>query len=361
MRHIYLIRHCRPEFPNGSECCLSRTDTPLSEEGAVQAEQLGRYFSDIPLTAVYCSRLTRAVQTAEAIVRQDVLVIEKEALQEIDCGGWEGMTLAEVRKKYPEQYARRGIDPVGFVPKQGESLSDGLSRFQSAVEQILSESTGDIAVVAHASVNRAFLCSLLQKDLHEVYSLPQPYGCINKLIQEQDSLRAERIGFLAEDYPDETIIRCLWKRYCTPEMVIAHCRAVAGKAMRLAKALSENGYVLNAKLIYSAAMLHDIARSEPDHAVVGAKWLLKEGYGKVADVIVCHHDLTEDEYDPVTEKTIVFLADKLVSEDREVTLEERFTKSASKCLTAEAKASHTRKYDQALAALSRVQLLTSKE
>ena len=361
MRHIYLIRHCRPEFPDGLECCISRTDYPLSQEGIRQADQLENYFSTIPLMAVYCSSLTRAVQTAEAIARANVPVFQKEALREIDCGQWEGLTFAEIKERYPEQYELRGIDPVRFVPEQGECFMDGLSRFQSAVEQIFNESTGDIAIVVHASVNRLFLCWLLQTDLKELFSLSQPYGCINEIIQEQNRLYVKRIGCMPEEFPDEETIRGLWKRYRTPENVIAHCRAVAEKAMLLTNELKESGYELNKKLIYSAAMLHDIARSEPDHAVWGAKRIAKEGYEKVADVIACHHDLNEEENDPVTEKTIVFLADKLVSEDREVTLEERFAGSAVKCITAEAKAFHRRSFNQASAALTRVRRLIRKK
>ena len=355
MRHIYLIRHGQPEFPNGTERCIGRTDLPISEEGERRARLLCKYFSEKPLTAVYCSTLLRSVQTAKLLAGEGLAPMQIEDLQELSCGEWEGLTLDEIKIRYPEQYERRGLDPEGFSREVGESFNDGLSRFRAAMEKVINESSGDIAVVAHASVNRLYLCYAQNKNLNELYSIPQPYGGINEILQENDRLYVGRVGFLPFDIPEEMEIRRLWKKYHTPENVIAHCHAVADKALKLTSELGKSGCELDKELIYAAALLHDIARAEPNHSEQGAKWLAKEGYVKVAALIAAHHHLDERESDPVTEKTVVYLADKLVLEDREVTLEERFALSAAKCVTAEAKASHEQKYSEALTALKRVQ------
>lgn len=360
MRHIYLIRHGRPVFPNGIECCIGQTDLSVSKEGAHQANLLGKYYSKIPLTAVYCSTLARAKQTAKAIAHNGTPLIQNKELQELFCGEWEGLTFDEIRKNYPELYEKRGTDPEHFAPVGAESFADGLVRFRAAMGQIINESTGDIAIVAHASVNRLFLCALLQKSFNEVYTVSQPYGCINELLLENGLLKVGRVGYMPFEFPDEETIKSLLKRHHTPENVIAHCRAVADKAMQITNKLEEGGYKLNKELVYSAARLHDIARTEPNHAKQGAKWLAKEGYANVAALVACHHDLDENENDPVTEKTVVFLADILLYEVTEVTIEERFAESAAKCLTAEAKALHESRYNQALAALKRVQQLIGK-
>jgi len=360
MRHIYLIRHGRPEFPNGIECCIGQTDCPVSKEGLHQAQRLCEYFLEIPLTAVYCSTLARAEQTASAIVRKGTLLLQNEALKELYCGDWEWLTFDEIRKNYLELYIKRESNPEQFPPARGECFADGLRRFKAAIEQIIDESTGDIAIVAHASVNRLFLCSQLQKSLNEAYTIPQPYGCINELVQENGLLKVVKAGYMPDEFPNEETMQLLCERYRTPENVLAHCRAVADKAMQLTNKLEEGRYKLNKELIYSAAMLHDIARTEPYHARQGAKWIAKEGYANVAAVIAAHHDLDENENESVTEKTVVFLADKLVREVTEVSIEERFAESAAKCASAEAKALHESRYIKALSALERVQKLIGK-
>lgn len=132
----------------------------------------------------------------------------------------------------------------------------------------------------------------------------------------------------------------------TPEQVRHHCRAVAEKADALARQLPPGA--VDRDGLYAAALLHDIARTFPDHARVGAEWMEALGYPEIAGWIACHHDLPAPER--VSEAVVLYLADKLIQEDREVTLEERFTKSEEKCRSPEALEKHRARYAQALAA-----------
>jgi len=361
MRNIYLIRHGRPEFPDGRECCIGLTDYPLSEEGFLQAEKLRLYFAEIPLTAVYCSDLTRAEQTAESIAGGALPLILDPALREIYCGTWEGLTFSEIKDKYPEQYEIRGIDPISVVPDNGEKFSDGLSRFKKAVEKILESSLGDIAIVAHSTVNRLFLSMLTQRSLRELFSLPQPYGCINIISENSGELCVQDIALMPEKAPDEDMIEILWKRYKTPEKVVRHCKAVAKKALAITGELENSGYRLDGELIRASALLHDIVRAEPDHTEKGARALTKEGYPSVAAIIAEHHFLNWRAGDPVSEKMVVYLADKLILGEKEVSLDERFAESLLKCATDEEKAYHQKKYEQAREALDHINTLIAGE
>jgi putative nucleotidyltransferase with HDIG domain len=130
----------------------------------------------------------------------------------------------------------------------------------------------------------------------------------------------------------------------TPEPVIAHCRAVAEKALRLADRAEEVGAAPDRQRLYAAALLHDIARTEPDHAAVGAAWLRTLGYTDVADIVARHHDWEGDVLD---DAALLFLADKYLQGDREVTLHERFALSRTRCLTPEALQAHGRRLEAA--------------
>ena len=90
----------------------------------------------------------------------------------------------------------------------------------------------------------------------------------------------------------------------------AHCRAVAESADGLCAALRERGVSLDTEAVHAAALLHDLARSEKDHAAVGALWLRELGYPELAELVRQHHD--PDGTD-VNEAALVFLADKTVS------------------------------------------------
>ena len=130
----------------------------------------------------------------------------------------------------------------------------------------------------------------------------------------------------------------------TPEPVVAHCRAVAEKALRLADRAEEVGAAPNRENLYAAALLHDVARTEPGHAAVGAAWLRTLGYPEIAEIIARHHDWEGEEID---DAALLFLADKYLQGDREVTLSERFALSRARCTTPEALQAHGRRLEAA--------------
>ena len=129
--------------------------------------------------------------------------------------------------------------------------------------------------------------------------------------------------------------------------MIAHCRAVAEKAIQLLDRLESgapDGVKLHRDLLRSAALLHDIARTQPDHAAVGAAWIRTLGYPDVADIVSLHHDFSGPEH---SEAALLFLADKYEQGDREVSLEERFSASLSRCQTPDALQAHAKRFETA--------------
>ena len=108
------------------------------------------------------------------------------------------------------------------------------------------------------------------------------------------------------------------------DAVRRHSNKVAQKALDLYEHLSSQGITLDKKIILGASLLHDIAKGRAHHEKVGAQWLMDMGYKGIADIISEHMELNEIP-SIITEKEVVFLADKLVKEDNFVTIEERFS------------------------------------
>lgn len=154
MKRVYLIRHALPALPGGKRTCLGRTDLPLCEEGYAQSKEMAARLP--PVSAVFSSPLSRAVQTAQAI-HPDVTVLP--GLRELDAGDWDGLTFDEIRRQYPELYAARGENPR-LLPPNAEATDLGLSRFSAAMAQAAADSPGDFAVVTHGGVLTLFLTSL---------------------------------------------------------------------------------------------------------------------------------------------------------------------------------------------------------
>ena len=125
--------------------------------------------------------------------------------------------------------------------------------------------------------------------------------------------------------PEEAKI--LLERECreSPE-VIAHSRAVARIAGRLADAVNETG-VLNVDrgLVVSAALLHDIAKGQPAHCHAGAKRLQALGFSNgLTDIVARHADYDPVPNTPINEIELVYLANKLVQGSEGVRFDARF-------------------------------------
>ena len=108
------------------------------------------------------------------------------------------------------------------------------------------------------------------------------------------------------------------------EKIEKHCFAVACTALDLVGRLNSAGAGLDEKLVLAAALLHDIARREPDHALAGARLLETRGYPLVAAVVGPHMDIDVSEERPLTESEVVYYADKIVRGNTLVSINDRF-------------------------------------
>ncbi len=153
-------------------------------------------------------------------------------------------------------------------------------------------------------------------------------------------------GSRGQGYPDGEALRWLLEISKMPDPLRRHSEAVSRKALSMAVELQRAGKLLDLNLIRAAALLHDIGKGQPDHALVGARFLEENGYGRAAEIVRQHHRLDQLPKQ-ANETLIVYLADKMIQGDREVSIEERFEKSKIKCLNSEeALKCHQEKYLQ---------------
>lgn len=154
MKQVYLIRHGLPDFPGGKRMCIGTTDLPMGAEGMAQAAKMAALLP--PVTAVFSSPLSRAVQTAQAI-GMPVTILDD--LREMYAGEWDGLDFERIRERYPELYAARGKDRTLPLPG-AEDHKEGLARFSAAMLAAADAAPGDFAVVAHGGIIAQFLKSI---------------------------------------------------------------------------------------------------------------------------------------------------------------------------------------------------------
>lgn len=105
---------------------------------------------------------------------------------------------------------------------------------------------------------------------------------------------------------------------------LAHGRGVADVALALARALNQGGAGLDLELVESAALLHDIAKGQPNHERAGAELLTGLGFSRVAEVVAAHRDIDPADVPRLAERELVYLADKLVRGPERVGIARRF-------------------------------------
>ena len=157
--------------------------------------------------------------------------------------------------------------------------------------------------------------------------------CDQAVLMDMDTQADYEVLSLYEKRSAPTEQECLaiMQENSVEEHIIAHCQAVEKMVQIILLELSRAKIVLDKNALLAAALLHDIERKEKNHAYVGATKLQMMGYEAIGNIIATHMDIVVDENAPLNENELLFLADKLLSEDEVCGFEERFARAFQKC------------------------------
>lgn len=136
---LTLIRHGETAH-NKDNVIQGQMDVPLSQTGLRQAELLGIHLQNQQYSHVYASDLTRAMQTAESIIRQNksckASLLHDHRLRERKFGAVEGKSF-----KYLKEAAEKSNQNSGqYTPPGGETIQQvherAVSFFQDICEMV---------------------------------------------------------------------------------------------------------------------------------------------------------------------------------------------------------------------------------
>ncbi|HWO09156.1 MAG TPA: histidine phosphatase family protein [Polyangiaceae bacterium] len=155
---LTLVRHGQ-SAANRDGILQGQYDSPLSELGRRQAEQVGAWFAARAMAweAVYCSPLSRARDTASIIAERlgHAAPIEDPDLAEIHAGDMQGKTGAVLRLEHASFYAR-GLDGLAdYSEFNGESYEAVQRRVRRFIDKIIERHrlTGDrVLLVSHGGL-----------------------------------------------------------------------------------------------------------------------------------------------------------------------------------------------------------------
>lgn len=132
-------------------------------------------------------------------------------------------------------------------------------------------------------------------------------------------------------YPCRSECEKILQTYNVSNQVLRHTREVARVAGIISEYLNSRGFYIHLGLVMASALLHDIAKGEKYHPQKGQQIIASLDYPEVAEVIATHMDLPAIYRDTINEHAVVYLADKMVREDKIVSLTARMTDRMAYC------------------------------
>lgn len=173
---IYVARHGQTEF-NVRDILQGQVDSPLTDDGRLQAKELSTKLTGIHFEAIFSSDLGRAKRTAEIIaLDRELAVITKKLLRERSFGHLDGTAVRDFREQNRELFKKR--ETLSEQEKRDfkfyetyESDSEIAARMLTALREIAATYIGkNILVVSHGAIIRSMLIHLGFADFDELDS-----------------------------------------------------------------------------------------------------------------------------------------------------------------------------------------------
>ena len=178
---IYFVRHGQTEW-NAAARMQGQQDSDLNEVGRRQAEDHGRLLARLGLDALYVSPLNRARQTL-AIVQRFVALDARadDRIKEWNCGLWSGHLRADVRKRWPAEWAALEADPYHYRGPGCENYPDMIARSRPFVDELLASPARQIAVISHGMIGRVMIGTLMGFGESEMLAFRQPNEVVYRI------------------------------------------------------------------------------------------------------------------------------------------------------------------------------------
>ena len=179
---LILVRHGETQLNHQKKYC-GWSDSVLTEEGLLQAKTVGNKLKQASIHQIFCSDLSRTIQTAEQINGYHHVPVEPiRELRELNFGLWEGLTYAEIKKQYPTEAIAWEKDWMGYAVPEGESLHGMYGRIIQSIEEIVKNNQEkQILVVSHSGCIRGILAHYIGRGIEDYWKYKVEHCGITKI------------------------------------------------------------------------------------------------------------------------------------------------------------------------------------
>lgn len=168
---IALARHGETPY-NAERRFQGHLPVPLNAHGREQAHELAKVAAQRAWSALICSPLARARETAEIVgAAIGLSPVEDARFAETDCGDWTDRSFDEIAAEQPEAFAAYQRADPGFAFPGGESFAAQQARVLAGIEAARSGPVPAL-VVCHRGSIRLALAALHRDDALRSATVP---------------------------------------------------------------------------------------------------------------------------------------------------------------------------------------------
>jgi probable phosphoglycerate mutase len=173
---LILVRHgvtdhtTRKVFSGG----LSSANPPLNEEGRAQVRTTGEWLSPMrdQIDALVASPVRRTHESAEILGEILGHPVEfEEGIAEMEFGTWDGLTFADIQKKFPDELSA-WLGDLEYAPGGGESFRTVADRVLLGRDRIVDAYAGKtVLVVSHVTPIKTLVADALGAPLEALFRM----------------------------------------------------------------------------------------------------------------------------------------------------------------------------------------------
>ena len=197
MTHFLIIRHGETLW-NREHRIQGQMNSELSPTGVAQAEAVARRLAGEGAQLLVSSDLGRTLATAAPIAAATGLPVAADArLRERHFGVFEGLSIAEIKQRYPAEYVRWQAREPDFAMPGGESLMQLRARLSACLGEIAAQGHAKVIVVSHGGALDALYRLATGTPISTVRTWELDNASINNIVIEQGRWRLAGWGDIA--------------------------------------------------------------------------------------------------------------------------------------------------------------------
>ena len=172
MGRLYLVRHGETEW-NAQGRIQGHTDVDLSDYGRQQARAVAQRLLGVTFDAAYSSDLNRSRETGEIILgHRPPSLHSTDRLREYHKGVFEGLTVHEYMRRYPDLYQASLVNDLDFAPTGGETIRQTSLRMAGFISDLKKQHRDEtVLVVGHGGSLRSAVVAIMDLPLEANWKL----------------------------------------------------------------------------------------------------------------------------------------------------------------------------------------------